>query len=1005
MDLHTDYHVLELVFMQSSKTASLASGTSSVAAQFTVPSEADDGVTLLPNILDPTAANAQSKCPGYTASGVKTSSTGLTAHLTLNGTACNVYGTDVHDLDLKVEYQTSSRLHVNIRPSHVTSQNQSWYLLSTNYVPAATQGSGSMTTSDLTFSWANSPRTGFGFNVTRNSTGDVLFSTTGTKLVFENQFVELVSHQDEGYNLYGLGEVIHGLRLGNNFTRTIYAADVGDPIDTNLYGSHPFYLQTKYFEAGDDNSTTLVTEQVNTTDTGNYTSSTHGVYLRNAHGMEVLLQPNNVTWRTLGGSIDLYFFSGPTQPKVTAQYQEVIGLPVLQNYWGFGFHQCRWGYENWTVTEDVVNNYERFGIPLETIWNDIDYMFQYRDFSVDPVRFNYSDGTAFLQRLHDKGQHYVPIVDSAIYVPDPTNSSDAYQPFNDGNDTGSFLLNPDGSLYIGAVWPGYTVFPDWLKPSAQAWWKNQVVTWHQKLPIDGIWIDMSEVSSFCVGSCGTGNLTLNPVHPPFKLPGEPGNVVYDYPEGFNLTNATAAASASSASQAQATPTSTATGTATSASASSSSSSSSTSYLRSTPTPGLANRNINYPPYVINHVQGNHDLAVHAVSPNATHHNGVVEYDVHNLFGHQILQATYAALLAAIPNKRPFIIGRSTFPGSGTVAGHWGGDNNSKFLYMYFSIPQALSFSLFGIPMFGVDTCGFNGNSDEELCNRWMQLSAFFPFYRNHNVLSANSQEAYVWASVIDATKTAMNVRFQLLPYLYTLFYNAHTLGDTVMRALAWEFPNDPSLANADRQFFLGPSILVTPVLLQGATSVHGVFPGLVEGTEHYYDWYNKSQIAVPATKNTTIAAPLGHIPVFIRGGSVLATQEMAMTTRDARNTSWSIIVAPGVDGSATGSLYLDDGESVAPNATKLVTLNSSSASNGTLSIKVGVSGQYTGLDLPLANVTFLGVQTAPSASGVTINGRSVGNGTYNSASKTFSITNLGNVLGGKVWSGNWTLSV
>jgi len=149
---------------------------------------------------------------------------------------------------------------------------------------------------------------------------------------------------------------------------------------------------------------------------------------------------------------------------------------------------------------------------------------------------------------------------------------------------------------------------------------------------------------------------------------------------------------------------------------------------------------------------------------------------------------------------------------------------------------------------------------------------------------------------------------------------------------------------------------------------------------------------------------LGHIPVFIRGGSVLATQEMALTTRDARNTSWSIIVAPGVDGSATGSLYLDDGESVAPNATKLVTLTSSSASHGTLSINVGVSGQYKGLDLPLANVTFLGVQTAPSASGVTINGQSVGNGTYNSASKTFSITNLGSALGGKVWSGNWTLS-
>lgn len=224
--------------------------------------------------------------------------------------------------------------------------------------------------------------------------------------------------------------------------------------------------------------------------------------------------------------------------------------------------------------------------------------------------------------------------------------------------------------------------------------------------------DMNECSSFCVGSCGTGNLSLNPVHPSFKLNGEPGAIVYDYPEGFNLTNATEASSASAGSSSQA---------AASSSSAGPSSSTSTSYLSTRPTPGI--RNINHPPYVINHVQGGAALAVHAVSPNATHQNGVQEYDVHNLYGHVILQSTYAALLATIPDKRPFVIGRSTMPGSGTYSGHWGGDNGSKFYYMYFGIPQALSFSLFGIPMFGVDTCGFNGNSDMELCSRWMQLSA------------------------------------------------------------------------------------------------------------------------------------------------------------------------------------------------------------------------------------------------------------------------------------------
>ena len=155
--------------------------------------------------------------------------------------------------------------------------------------------------------------------------------------------------------------------------------------------------------------------------------------------------------------------------------------------------------------------------------------------------------------------------------------------------------------------------------------------------------------------------------------------------------------------------------------------------------------------------------------------------------------------------------------------------------MYWSIPQALSMSLFGIPMFGPDTCGFAGNTDEELCNRWMMLSAFFTFYRNHNTLGAEPQEPYRWSSVIEASQKAMNIRYSLLPYIYTLFHSAHTTGSTVHRALAWEFPNEPMLASADRQFMLGPSLLITPVLEPLAATVNGVFPGSSMETI-WYDW-------------------------------------------------------------------------------------------------------------------------------------------------------------------------
>jgi alpha-glucosidase len=218
------------------------------------------------------------------------------------------------------------------------------------------------------------------FSVTRESTGDVLFTTENTKLIYEDQFIEFVTQLPEDYNLYGLGEHIHNLKLNNNYTATIYAADVGDPIDRNLYGSHPFYLDTRYFEKDSNERKRLVKmSEIETrgygyndghgSDGSPYESYSHGVYLRNVHGQEVKLANESLTWRLLGGSIDLFFFDGPTAPEVTKQYvMSAAGAPAMQNYWALGYHQCRWGYHNWTETREVVETLRNFDIPMETIW-------------------------------------------------------------------------------------------------------------------------------------------------------------------------------------------------------------------------------------------------------------------------------------------------------------------------------------------------------------------------------------------------------------------------------------------------------------------------------------------------------------------------------------------------------------------------------------------------------------------------------------------------------------
>lgn len=179
------------------------------------------------------------------------------------------------------------------------------------------------------------------------------------------------------------------------------------------------------------------------------------------------------------------------------------------------------------------------------------------------------------------------------------------------------------------------------------------------------------------------------------------------------------------------------------------------------------------------------------------------------------------------------------------------------------------------------------------------------------------QEAYHWSSVSEAARRAISVRYSLLTYMYTLFYYAHTQGETVMRALAWEFPNDASLRAVDTQFLLGPSILVTPVLEPNVDTVRGVFPGIGAGTR-WYDWYTLAEVQAQPQQNVTLSAPLEVINVHVRGGSILPLQQPKYTTGETRNTPYSLLVALDDNAEATGSLYLDDGVSLQPNATRLV---------------------------------------------------------------------------------------
>lgn len=214
--------------------------------------------------------------------------------------------------------------------------------------------------------------------------------------------------------------------------------------------------------------------------------------------------------------------------------------------------------------------------------------------------------------------------------------------------------------------------------------------------------------------------------------------------------------------------------------------------------------------------------------------------------------------------------------------------------------------LFGISYSGADVCGFNGNATEELCTRWSQIGAFYPFARNHNAIGETDQYPYLWESTAEASRKSLAVRYALLPLFYTLHEESSRLGTGVWRPLINEYPHIDAFLDNDVQFLIGSDVLVSPVVTEGARSVDAYFPpGL------WYDWYDYSVIkSTKPSKPITLQANLTHIPVHLRGGSIVPTKTPEYLVSTTYASPYVLLVSLDNKNSATGSLYIDDGISL-----------------------------------------------------------------------------------------------
>jgi alpha-glucosidase len=273
---------------------------------------------------------------------------------------------------------------------------------------------------------------------------------------------------------------------------------------------------------------------------------------------------------------------------------------------------------------------------------------------------------------------------------------------------------------------------------------------------------------------------------------------------------------------------------------------------------------------------------------------------HNVYGMQMARASVEGLTALRPGERPLLISRSMWAGAQRFAMHWLGDNYSDWDSLRNTVPLVLNMGLSGVAFTGPDTGGFVGTPSGELLARWNQLSAFTPFFRNHTASGTKDQEPWAFGDECERiSRQFIELRYHLLPYLYTAFWQSAQRGIPIMRPLVLAFQDDPHVTGIDDQFMLGDAFLVAPVLESGCRSRRVYIP-----RGRWYDFWTGTLTAGPQI--TRVEAPLDRMPLLVRAGAAVPAWPAMLHTAEKPVDQLILHVYPG-DGQS--SLYQDDGHS------------------------------------------------------------------------------------------------
>lgn len=280
----------------------------------------------------------------------------------------------------------------------------------------------------------------------------------------ENGF-SFTYHMDDTDVIYGLGEANRGI----NKRGYIYVSNCSDdPNHTenkqSLYGAHNFIIIS-----GEKNIGMFFDYPSKLTFDIGYT------------------RQDTLTVSCERADLYVYVIDGDSAYDVAKQFRKIIGRSYIPPKFAFGFGQSRWGYQNEKDIDTVVSGYRDNQIPIDMVYMDIDYMQDYKDFTVNEERFpNFPE---YVQKMKEKNIHLIPIIDAGVKI------EDGYDIYEEGVEKGYFCKREDGSDFVAAVWPGWTHFPDFLNPEAREWFGSKYARLIEA-GIDGFWNDMNEPAIF-----------------------------------------------------------------------------------------------------------------------------------------------------------------------------------------------------------------------------------------------------------------------------------------------------------------------------------------------------------------------------------------------------------------------------------------------------------------------------------------------------------------------------